>query len=260
MDFGLTGRTALVLASTGGLGAATARALAAEGANIVVTGRTGTAAVAAELRTATGAQAIGVDCDLTDPVVPQQLVTATREVFGDPDIVVLNGPGPTPGAAADLTVTGARDAIDLMLTPHVAVVSAVLPPMRAAGWGRILALGSSGVQQPIPMLSASNLGRAALAGYLKTLAAEVAPDGVTVNMLLPGRIATARVAAIDEATARRTGRTVEQVRTESLANTPAGRYGRPDEFGAVAAFLCSTLASYVTGSQIRCDGGMIAHL
>lgn len=260
MDSGLTGRTALVLASTGGLGAATARALSAEGANVVVTGRTGTAAAAAELRGVTGAGAIGVDCDLTDPAVPQRLVTATREAFGDPDIVVLNGPGPAPGPAAELTATGARDAIELLLTPQVAVVSEVLPAMRAAGWGRILAIGSSGVQQPIPMLSASNLGRAALAGYLKTLADEVAPDGVTVNMLLPGRIATARVAAIDEAAARRTGRGVEQVRAESLAKIPARRYGEPDEFGAVAAFLCSALASYVTGSQIRCDGGMIAHL
>lgn len=256
MDLGLKGRTALVLASTGGLGEATARALGAEGANVVVTGRNEerAKAVAAELPSA-----IGVRCDLTEDGALEQLVAATRETYGDPEILVLNGPGPKPGSATDVGPGDARAAVDLLVEAHVAMVTLTLPAMRAAGWGRILAVGSSGVQQPIPTLAASNLGRAALASYLKTLAGAVAPDGVTVNMLLPGRIATDRVAALDEAAAKRTGTSVEEAKNASIAKIPTGRYGKPTEFGAVAAFLCSEAASYLTGGQIRCDGGMIAH-
>ncbi|MGH3358203.1 MAG: SDR family oxidoreductase [Nocardioidaceae bacterium] len=257
MDLGLQGRTALVLASTGGLGAATARAIGAEGANVVVTGRNEARAkeIAAELPSA-----IGVGCDLTEPGAAERIVAATKETYGDPDVVVLNGPGPKPGKASEIDPAAMQAAVDVLLAPQIAVVSQTLGAMRAAGWGRILAIGSSGVQQPIPTLGSSNLGRAALGSYLKTLSIEVAPDGVTVNMLLPGRVATARTAALDEAAAERSGTTVEQAQAAALTKIPAGRYGDVTEFGAVAAFLCSGWASYVTGSQIRCDGGLVAHL
>ena len=257
MDLGLQGRTALVLASTGGLGAATARAIGAEGANVVVTGRDGdrAKALANELPSA-----VGVGCDLTESGAADTLVAATREAYGDPDIVVLNGPGPKPGKASEIDPEAMQTAVDMLLAPQIAVVSQTLGPMRAAGWGRILAIGSSGVQQPIPALGTSNLGRAALGSYLKTLSIEVAPDGVTVNMLLPGRVATARTAALDEAAAKSSGSTVEEAHAASAAKIPAGRYGDVAEFGAVAAFLCSGPASYVTGSQVRCDGGLVAHL
>lgn len=257
MDLGLQGRTALVLASTGGLGAATARAIGAEGANVVVCGRDGDRAdaVAAELPSATG-----VACDITEPGAPERLVEATRHAYGEPDVVVLNGPGPKPGTATDLGPGDVRAAIDLLVETHLALVTLTLPAMRAAGWGRILSVGSSGVQQPIPALAASNVGRASLAAYLKTLATQVAGDGVTVNMLLPGRIATDRVASLDEAAANRAGTSVDEARNAAIAKIPAGRYGEPSEFGVIAAFLCSDAASYVTGSQVRCDGGMIAHL
>lgn len=257
MDLGLQGRTALVLASTGGLGAATARAIGAEGANVVVTGRDESRAqsVASELPSA-----VGVGCDLTEPGAADALVTATRDAYGNPDIVVLNGPGPKPGKASEIDPETMQAAVDVLLAPQIAIVSRTLGPMRSAGWGRILAVGSSGVQQPIPALGASNLGRAALGSYLKTLSIEVAADGVTVNMLLPGRVATNRTAALDEAAAKQSGGTVEDARAASEAKIPAGRYGDVSEFGAVAAFLCSGPASYVTGSQIRCDGGLVAHL
>lgn len=257
MDLGLTGRTALVLASTGGLGAATARALGAEGANVVITGRNVERAeeVAAELPSA-----IGVGCDLSEPDAAERLLEATRQAYGEPDVVVLNGPGPKPGTATDLGPGDARAAVDLLVETHIALMSLTLPAMRAAGWGRVLAVGSSGVQQPIPTLAASNVGRAALAAYLKALATQVAVDGVTVNMLLPGRIATDRVASLDEAAANRAGTSVEEARNATIAKIPTGRYGKPSEFGAVAAFLCSDAAAYVTGSQVRCDGGMISHL
>lgn len=132
--------------------------------------------------------------------------------------------------------------------------------MRERGWGRILAVGSSGIVAPLPNLALSNVGRAALAGYLKTLAAEVAADGVTVNLLLPGRIETDRTAAVDAANAERTGRTVAEVVQASVASIPSRRYGRPSEFAAAAAFLCSAPASYITGTALRCDGGLIPSL
>jgi 3-oxoacyl-[acyl-carrier protein] reductase len=257
MDLELTGRTALVLASTGGLGAAIATALGREGANVVVTGRNREKAksLAASLPSA-----VAVPVDLTGPDATTTVVEATRAAFGDPDIVVLNGPGPAPGTATELGVDQARTATETLLVPHVAVLRETLPAMRERGWGRVLAVGSSGVEAPLANLVSSNVGRAALAAYLKTLASEVAADGVTVNMLLPGRIATDRLAALDEAAAVRQGRTLEEVRTASMASIPARRYGDPAEFGAVGAFLCSAAASYVTGSLVRCDGGLLGHL
>ncbi|SEN19485.1 SDR family oxidoreductase [Nonomuraea pusilla] len=253
MDLGLKGRTALVCASTGGLGEATARTLALEGAHVVVTGRRGepARAVAAELPGATA-----VEADLLAPGGVESLVSAAGEV----DILVLNGPGPRPGSAAAMSGEDLTAAVDALVRPHIKLVSLLLPGMRARGWGRILAIGSSGVVAPLPNLALSNLGRSALAGYLKTLAAEVAADGVTVNMLLPGRIATARVAQLDAAAAERDGRSVAEVEAASRAAIPAGRYGRPDEFGQVAAFLCAEPASYVTGTALRCDGGLVRTL
>lgn len=257
MDLGIQGRTALVLAATGGLGEAVARALADEGAHVVVAGRDAEKAekVAADLPSA---RALAVD--LTAPGAAARLLDGAREAFGDPDIVVLNGPGPRPGAAADMDAAAATAATDLLLATHVDLVHRALGPMRRRGWGRVLAVGSSGVEAPLPMLAASNVGRAALAAYLKTLAAEVAVDGITVNMLLPGRIATDRVAALDAAAAERQGNDVALVRAASEARIPAGRYGAPEEFGAAAAFLCSARASYLTGGLVRCDGGLLANL
>ena len=254
MDLGIRGRVALVLASTGGLGAAVARALGEEGAQVVITGRDAEKAekLAAELPSA-----VAVPMDLAEPGAPERLLEATRTAFGEPDIVVLNGPGPQPGSASDLDAGAVGAATDQLLSGHVALVHRALGHMRDQGWGRILAVGSSGVEAPLPMLAASNVGRAALAAYLKTLAGEVAGDGVTVNMLLPGRIATERVAFLDEGAAARAGISVEDAVAKSKATIPAGRYGEPAEFGAAAAFLCSAPASYVTGTALRVDGGLV---
>lgn len=253
MDLGVAGRVALVGASTSGLGEAVARALGAEGARVVVTGRRGDRAreIAAELP-----QAIGVEVDLGDPDAVDAMLKVAIDAFGPPEIVVLNGPGPKPGRAAELSPEAVSSALGSLLGAHVGLVSRVLPAMRAAKWGRILAIGSSGVLAPLPNLALSNLGRQGLGGYLKTLAAEVAADGVTVNLLLPGRIGTRRVAELDQMAADARGIAVEEVVTESLRSIPAGRYGRPEEFGALAAFLCSAAASYVTGTATRCDGGL----
>ena len=257
MDLGLSGRTAVVAASTGGLGEAVARALAAEGAQVVVSGRRGQEArrIAAELP-----RAVGVEVDLTSAEGPASLVAVAEAAFGPVDVAVLNGPGPRPGPAAGLTDEDVDGAVAGLVRPHRRLVAAVLPGMRERGWGRLLAVGSSGVSAPLPNLAASNLGRAALAAWLKTLAGEVAADGVTVNLLLPGRIDTDRVAQLDAAAAERTGRSMAEVQAASRAGIPAGRYGRPEEFGAVAAFLCSAAAGYVTGSAVRCDGGLVRSL
>ncbi|WP_353112932.1 SDR family oxidoreductase [Microbacterium sp.] len=257
MDLGLQGRTAFVCASTAGLGRAVAEAIGHEGANVVVTGRRGTeaAAVAAGLPSA-----IGLEVDLLDAGSRAQAVAAAEEAFGVIDILVVNGPGPKASPAADLSPSDAGTAFAQLFTPGHDLVSRTLPGMRERGWGRILAIGSSGIAAPLENLASSNLGRAALAGYLKTLAAEVAPDGVTVNLLLPGRIATDRVAALDAVTAARTGADVDDVRRRSEQTIPAGRYGDPAEFGAAGAFLCSAPASYITGIALRCDGGLVRSL
>jgi 3-oxoacyl-[acyl-carrier protein] reductase len=257
MDLGLTGRTALVCASTDGLGEAVVRALAAEGANTVVCGRR--EALAKEIADSLP-RAVGVGVDLLTDEGPSSLYHATVQAFGPPDIVVLNGPGPRPGPADGVDVDDIDAALGALVRQQVRLVRLALPTMRERGWGRILAIGSSGIAAPLPNLALSNLGRAALAGYLKTLSTEVAADGVTVNLLLPGRIRTARTAAIDAANAHRSGHTIADQERASLATIPAGRYGDPAEFGAAAAFLCSAPASYITGGALRCDGGLVRSL
>ncbi|KAA8880604.1 SDR family oxidoreductase [Nocardia colli] len=257
MDLGIAGRTAVVLASTDGLGAAVARALAAEGVKVVVTGRDPEKVRRVADSLPGGA---GVVCDLSRPGAADEIFDTADILSDGPDIVVLNGPGPVPGRATDLDETALHSAVDILLAANIGVVNRALPGMRRRRWGRVVAIGSSGVEAPLPGLATSNLGRAALAAYLKTLAAEVAVDGVTVNMVLPGRIATGRVESLDQLAAANSGRTVEQVRAASRSRIPVGRYGRPDELGAVAAFLCGEPASYVTGGLIRCDGGLLGNL
>ncbi len=257
MDLGLAGRTAIVCASTSGLGEATARALAAEGARVVVSGRRAERAeeIAAELP-----GAIGVGIDLTDAEGPATLVARATEALGPADVVVLNSGGPPPSYATTIDAEAITAAIVPLVLAQQRLVSLVLPSMRERGWGRILGVSSAGVVEPIPGLALSNLGRAALAGYLKTLAGEVAGDGVTVNLLLPGRIATARLTGIDEYVAEQEGVTPADVQARAEATIPARRYGTAAEFGAVATFLCSDAASYVTGTAVRCDGGLVQGL
>lgn len=257
MDLGIAGRAAIVAASTSGLGEATGRALAAEGVRVAISGRRNTRArtIAAELN-----GAIAIPVDITTPDGPRYLVEQATQTLGDIDIVVLNGPGPRSAPAVDITSDDVSEAVNSLITTHQRLLALTLPGMRQRGWGRVLAIGSSGVAAPLPNLALSNLARSGLAAYLKTLAAEVAADGVTVNLLLPGRIATDRTAALDEAAAARTGRSVEEIQTQSRAAIPVGRYGHPHEFAAAAAFLCSAPASYITGTALRCDGGLIKSL
>jgi 3-oxoacyl-[acyl-carrier protein] reductase len=256
---GLDGHRALVLGGSAGLGLASAAALAAEGARLTVTSRDSDRAreTAAELP---GQGHRGLAVDLAAPEGAPNGVTALAAALADEppiDILVLNAGGPPPARAIDVDPALAAAALQPLLLAQIGVVRAVLPGMTAAGWGRIVAIGSSGIQQPIPDLALSNLARAALAAYLKSLAADVAERGITVNLVLPGRIATARVAALDSSRASSTGTSVEEIQAASQAAIPVGRYGEPAEFAAAVRFLCSPGASYITGVQLRADGGLV---
>jgi 3-oxoacyl-[acyl-carrier protein] reductase len=254
MDLGIAGRAALVCASTSGLGAATGEALAAEGCRVVFSGRR--AEVALEIA-GRHPGCVGIGADLSTVDGGLRLHDAAVEAVGPLDIVVLNSPPPPATPADGLEPATLAAAVDSLLLAPRAIVGAAIPHLRRQRWGRILLIGSSGIQAPLPGLALSNIGRAGLAGYLKTLAGEVAADGVTVNLLLPGRIATHRMRSLDADIATRSGRDVADVTAETVRAVPAGRLGDPAEFGAVAAFLCSGPASYVTGTAVRCDGGMM---
>lgn len=258
MDLGLTNKTALVLGSSRGLGLGVAGALAAEGATVLVCGRTEERTRAAvEGIVAAGGRALPMTVDLADPGAAERLRDAVRALDLSIDILVLNSGGPPPGPLLDVAASTWNAQFEQMAQRLFEIAAVFVPDMRRRGWGRVLTIASSGVVQPIPNLGISNALRAALIGWSKTLAAEVAADGVTVNTLLPGRIHTERVDELDAAAAKRTGKTVAEVAAQSRSTIPVGRYGRPEELAAVAAFLAGEPASYVTGSVVRVDGGMI---
>ncbi|MEM9781803.1 MAG: SDR family oxidoreductase [Pseudomonadota bacterium] len=261
MDLGISDKGALVLAGTRGLGRAIADALAAEGAHVLVAGRTpdALAAVVEGIR-AKGGRAESVVMDLGDPGALAALDAALPSSIGQVDILVCNSGGPPPGRMIDADLDVMRSQFEMMAMRLIEIAHHYAPAMAERGWGRILTVGSSGVIQPIPTLGLSNAIRGVLAGWSKSLANDLAGQGVTVNMLLPGRIHTERVDQLDGAAAERQGKTIEEIRAIQRAAIPAGRYGDPAEFAAVAAFLCSAQAAYVTGSQIRCDGGQVRSL
>ncbi len=259
MDLELGNKRALVLASSGGLGLGIATALCAEGAHVLLAARSGDklAEAAARLNETGPGKADYVTMDLGEPDAAIALHQAATETLGGIDILINNTGGPPPGGIEGQDEEVWRGQFDTMVVRLIALANLCLPEMRERGWGRILTVASSGVIQPIPNLSISNTIRSALVGWNKSLSNEVAADGITVNILAPGRVATARTAALDAAAAKRQGKTVEEIEAASHATIPARRYGTVEEFGAVAAFLVSGPASYVTGSVVRCDGGSI---
>jgi 3-oxoacyl-[acyl-carrier protein] reductase len=261
MELGIRGRTALVLGAGGGLGGAIANALAAEGAKIAVADIDATAVKrAVDKIEANGGEALGLVWDLSDLTVVDKNVSAIESHFGHIDVLVniTGGPPPTPATGQDPNLWSKH--FSAMVLSVIAITDRVLPNMKARTWGRIITSTSSGVVSPIPNLGLSNALRLSLVGWSKTLAREVARDGITANIILPGHIATDRIRFLDEAKAKREGRPIEAVTAESTGSIPIGRYGKPEEYADAVAFLASDRASYITGSVIRVDGGLIASI
>jgi 3-oxoacyl-[acyl-carrier protein] reductase len=248
MDLGLQGRSAIVLGASQGMGLATAEALVAEGASVAMFARR------AEVveREAARIGALAVPGDLTVDADVERLVTATVDAFGGIDIVVLNGGGPPPGPAAALDAASVMAAVELLLLPHVRLIGLCLSHLRASGRGRIIAIESTSVKEPITNLALSNAVRPGVVGWLKTLSREVGPDGITVNTIAPGRIDTERLRSLYG--------TDGPPPAEAVAPIPARRLGTPGEIAATVCFLASAQAAYVSGAVVPVDGGLLSGL
>jgi 3-oxoacyl-[acyl-carrier protein] reductase len=238
MDLGLKGRVAVVGASTRGLGRASAEVLAAEGASVVVNGRSddGVEAVLASIR-AGGGTAVGLAADMTDPATPARLVDLAVTTYGRLDIVVGNNGGPPPSTPFEAEDDAILAAVEANQLASIRLARAALPHLRANGWGRICLITSSGVRQPMGFLATSGMARAGLWSWAKMAAREVAEEGITVNLICPGGHATDRLQGVGG-----------QVR---------GRMGDPVDFGKAVAFLCSEPATFVNGIAFGIDGGSV---
>jgi len=234
VDLGIDGKVALVTASSKGLGRASAEALAAEGARVVITarGEPGLRQAEAALRQA-GAEVHAIVADVTDPAVPARLVAETQRRFGALDILVANAGGPPPGRALEVSDAQIAEAVNANLTTSVRLVREALPWLQAGGWGRICCIASYSIKQPIPTLALSNLARTGLWAWAKTAAADLFPSGVTLNLACPGSHATDRMRQL---------------------GGDRGTMGDPADFGRIVAFLCSQPAAFISGAAITVDG------
>ncbi len=242
MDVELDGRKALVTGASSGLGLACAQALAAEGVQVVLASRSAERLEAAVA--AIGGSASWIAADVSDTEAATALVADATERLGGLDILICNAGGPPAGNFESTDLAAYEPALRLNLLSTVALCTAAVPAMRAQGWGRVVAVTSITVREPNPRLILSNTARAGVTGFLKTLAREVAADGVTVNSIQPGLHATDRLKSVY-------GDDIDEV----MARTPSGRLGDPADFGQVAAFLCSEAAGYITGAAVPVDGG-----
>lgn len=253
MDLGIADRRAIVCASSKGLGRGCAEALAAAGVHLVVNGRDpeALARAAAEIAAAHGVSVTPVAADVTTENGRRAVLAACDA----PDILVTNAGGPPPGMWTDWDRADYLAALDANMLAPILMMKAVLPGMMARGWGRVVNITSQSVRAPIPQLGLSNAARAGLTGFVAGTARQVAPQGVTINNLLPGIHATARADALDSGVAAREGIGLDEARAQRAATIPARRYGTPTEFGATCAFLCSVHAGFIVGQNILMDGG-----
>jgi 3-oxoacyl-[acyl-carrier protein] reductase len=242
MDLGLRGRTAIVCGASSGMGLAVAEALAAEGANVTMFARRRELLEPAAERIG----ALAVRGDLTVPKDLARLVDTTVDAFGGIDVLVNNGGGPPPGPAAGVTDDAVENAVELLLLSAIRLTNLCLPRLEASGRGRIVNIESSSVRSPIDGLALSNAIRPGLVGWMKTLAREVAPKGITVNTIAPGRIDTERLRSLDG--------------VADVSQIPMGRLGEPAEIASVVTFLASEGAAYVTGAVVPVDGGITRNL
>jgi 3-oxoacyl-[acyl-carrier protein] reductase len=262
MNLGLHGKCALVTAASSGLGFATVNALASEGVSVVLCSRDAAHAQAAaeRARQETGARVLSYAADVSKDSDLQRLVGDAAAELDGLDILVCNAGGPPPGSFLNLSEKQWDTAYGLTLQSVVRSIRHALPHLRARGGGRILVIVSSSVKRPLPNLLLSNVFRPAVQGLCKSLSLELASENIQVNCLAPGRIETERVAALDQALAERQKSSFAEVRAKSIAGIPMGRLGVPEEFGRVAAFLCSEAAIYMTGSTVLVDGGAVSCL
>jgi 3-oxoacyl-[acyl-carrier protein] reductase len=254
MDFGIRGKTALVCAASKGMGRGCAMALAEEGVDLVILARGAEAlnATAQDIRSKTGVKVTAITCDITTPE-GRKLALQTCPA---PDILINNAGGPPPGDFREWDREVWIKALDAnMLTP-IELIRQTVDGMIKRRFGRIVNITSSSVKAPIEILGLSNGARSGLTGFIAGLARKTVPHNVTINSLLPGNVETDRLRSNLEATAKGRNISVEQARKERLAHIPAGRFGTNEEFGAMCAFLCSQQASYITGQNWLCDGGM----
>ncbi|MBV9054190.1 MAG: SDR family oxidoreductase [Hyphomicrobiales bacterium] len=254
MKIGLKGKRALVLGASKGLGFGIAKGLAEEGAVVAIASRSLESASAAGAKI--GAKGFACDTGKLDQI--EALHVAVTKAHGGVDVLVLNSGGPPPGGAQNVSSAQWRTSFEGMFVGLVRLADLVLPGMIERKWGRIISVISSGVIEPIPNLAISNAIRPALVGWGKSLANEVARHGITVNAVAPGRIATDRLLQLDKANADKQGKSIAEIEAAAKARIPAGRYGTVEDYAAVAVFLASEAAGYVTGSILRADGGQIA--
>lgn len=262
MDLGLRGRVAMVGGASRGLGRAIAHALAAEGAHVAMLARRAGPLqdAAREIAAATGAELLPLEVDVTDPAQVDGAVAAVVARWGALHIVVANAGGPPSTRFDGTSAAQVEEALRLNLMSTVYQATASVPHMRAAGWGRFIALTSVSVKQPMPGLILSNTARAGVVGWVKTMANELAGEGITCNVVAPGYFSTDRTEELAAVRAERSGRTAPEVLAEMAARVPMGRMGDPAEMGAVVAFLASERASYLNGVTLQVDGGFVQGL